>query len=162
MKKPRWEEPITDQPGDGLTALVRVVEEMRHEYDEDRAMIEELQIAIAGGAPRRPLVRVYPDWISWVDGWLTVRISRNPKRYRWCRHYAEHPEVADRLEALWHTWEAQWPDPEARLTWFRDGLDHHMAVINADDGPLRECSAIEAEHLLASNLAAQGRTDCEG
>ena len=49
-----------------------------------------------------PRVRVCPDWVGWVDGWLTVRVSRRPQRVRWCRRYAEHPEVADRLEALWH------------------------------------------------------------
>ena len=144
-------EPTTD---DALAALVRVVEEMRLERDEDRALVEELQIALAGGARRTTLVRVYPDWISWVDNWLTVRISRNPKRYRWCHQYAEHPEVADRLEALWHAWEAQWPDPQARLGWFRDGLDHQLAVITAEDGPLRECSAHEQEHVVCRSMSS--------
>jgi hypothetical protein len=92
---------------------------------------------------------VYPDWVSWVDEWLTVRVSRRPQRVRWCHRYAEHPEVADRLEALWHAWEAQRPEPEAQLGWFRDGLDHQLGVITADDGPLRECSAHEHQHVDA-------------
>jgi len=60
---------------------------------------------------------------------------------------------ADRLEALWLAWEAQWPEPEARLGWFRDGLDHQLGVITADDGPLRECSAHEGQHVNAVCLA---------
>jgi hypothetical protein len=136
-----------------LADLVRVVEEMREQRDEDRALLEELQIALA--SPFRAAVppeRVYPDWVTWVEEWLTVRISRRPQRVRWCTHYAEHPEVADRLEALWHAWEAAWPEPVNRLGWFRDGLDHQFAVITADDGPLRECSAHEGQHLTAPTL----------
>jgi hypothetical protein len=96
-----------------------------------------------------------------------VRISRNPKRYRWCHHYAEHPEVADRLEALWHAWEAQWPDPEARLSWFRDGLDHELIIVMNEDGPLRQCSALENIHenhapLRSTQLSASvGITEAE-
>lgn len=141
--------------GDGgpVADLVRVVEEMRAQQDVDRGLIEELQIALAGATRRMPIVRVYPDWISWVDEWLAVRVSRRPQRVRWCHRYAEHPEIADRLEALWHAWEAQWPDPEARLGWLRDGLDHQLGVITADDGPLRECSAHERQHIVACPLA---------
>ena len=133
--------------GDDLAALARVVEDLRRDVDDERALVEELQLALASGA--RPLFRepVYPDWQTWVDQWLTQRISRSPQRFRWCHRYADHPEVADRLEALWHAWEAAWPDPQSRLTWFRDGLDHHFAVIAAEDGPLRSCSAGEGQHV---------------
>ena len=140
------------ESADAVEALVRAIEELRAERDEDRAVIDELQIALAGPIRRRPLAKVYPDWVSWVDEWLTVRVSRRPQRVRWCHRYAEHPEVADRLEALWHAWEAQWPEPEARLGWFRDGLDHQLGVITADDGPLRECSAHEGQHVVAVPL----------
>jgi hypothetical protein len=138
---------------DPVVALVRAVEELRAQRDEDRALIEELQIALASPGRRVPTVKTYPNWVSWVEGWLAVRLSRRPQRVRWCHRYAEHPEVADRLEALWHAWEAQWPDPEARLSWFRDGLDHQLGMITADDGPLRECSAHEAQHVDALTLA---------
>ena len=112
---------------------VRAVEELRAERDEDRAVIDELQIALAGPIRRTPLAKVYPDWVSWVDEWLTVRVSRRPQRVRWCHRYAEHPE--------------------ARLGWFRDGLDHQLGVITADDGPLRECSAHEGQHVVSVSLA---------
>ena len=138
---------------DTLAALVRVVEELRAERDEDRGVLEELQIALTSVVRPPEGTRVYSNWVSWVDEWLTVRVSRRPQRVRWCHRYAEHPEVADRLEALWHAWEAQWPDPAARLAWFREGLDHQLAMITADDGPLRECSAHEGEHLAALTLA---------
>ena len=46
---------------------VRAVEELRAERDEDRAVIDELQIALAGPVRRMPLAKVYPDWVSWVD-----------------------------------------------------------------------------------------------
>ena len=46
---------------------VRAVEELRAERDEDRAVIDELQIALAGPIRRTPLAKVYPDWVSWVD-----------------------------------------------------------------------------------------------
>jgi hypothetical protein len=141
--------------GDALAALARVVEQMREQRDEDRALVEELQIALAAPfppAPSAPSERVYPDWVTWVEEWLTVRVSRRPQRVRWCTRYAEHPEVADRLEALWHAWETAWPQPVNRLGWFRDGLDHQLAVITADDGPLRECSAHEGQHITAATL----------
>jgi hypothetical protein len=63
------------------------------------------------------------------------------------------PEVADRLEALWHAWETVWPNPGQRIAWFPDGLDHQLAVMTADDGPLRECSAMEDQHFLPRTLA---------
>ena len=134
------------QLADEVEALARTVDELRRDLDDERGLVEELQLALTAGA--RPLFHepVYADWQTWVDEWLTTRVSRSPHRFRWCHQYADHPEVADRLEALWHTWEAAWPDPQARLTWFRDGLDHHLAVISAEDGPLRSCSASENQH----------------
>lgn len=149
---------MTEQPQPGaLEELVRAVERLRAERDDDRALLEELQTAIAAlmARKRRPPT-VYPDWQMWVSDWLAPRISRHPHRARWCHQYAEHPEVADRLEALWHAWEALWPEPATRVTWYRDGLDHQLAVITAEDGPLRECSAHEHQHLAAANLAELG------
>jgi hypothetical protein len=138
--------------------LVRVVEQLRIERDEDRALIDELLAELAHQGMRKPRQPpVFENWQQWVDEWLVVRVSRHPHRYRWCHSYAEHAEVADRLEALWHAWEAQWPDPLGRLTWFRDGLDHHLAVITAEDGPLRGCSALEGEHAaIATGLNPSG------
>ncbi len=130
-----------------LAVVAGEVDRLRADRDEDRALVDEL---IAQGARcgigAVPVATVHPTWTDWVDEWLVPRISRSPHRYRWCHRYADHPEVADRLQALWHAWEAQWPDPLARQTWFRDGLDHHWPIITAEDGPLRECSAREGIH----------------
>lgn len=144
-------------PDDDLTAaladLVRVVEELRVDRDEDRALIDELLAELAQQGVRKPKgPRVYETWQAWVDEWLTARVSRHPHRYRWCHQYADHPEVADRLEALWHAWEADWPEPRKRLDWLRDGLDHQLGVITAEDGPMRGCSAIEGVHSSPSAL----------
>jgi Domain of unknown function (DUF4913) len=136
----------------------------RLDVDEDRAFIDQLRIDLAAtaaatataptaGGATKPDAREYDTWQAWVDGWLTTRISRHPHRARWCHRYVEHPEVAERLEALWHAWQAQWPQPLARLSWWRDGLDPQLAVITAEDGPLRECSAFEREHVCAPVLA---------
>lgn len=146
---------MTEQvDADAFEELVRVVEQLRAERDYDHALIEELQATVAAltHGRRGRAGSVYPDWQTWVDEWLTQRVSRHPHRYRWCHQYAEHLEVADRLEALWHSWELLWPDPSARLTWYRDGLDHQLAVITADDGPLRECSSYEDEHARVNAL----------
>jgi hypothetical protein len=131
---------------DPVAALVAVVERLRRERDEDRAVID--QLTTEKGEDRRGsgLPPLYETWTDWVDDWLTPRISRSPHRHRWCRDYIDHPEVADRLEALWYSWETHWPDPLARLGWFRDGLDHHLPAITAEDGPLRSCSALENVH----------------
>lgn len=138
---------------DAVARLVRVVENLRADRDEDRALIDELLAELAHQGLRKPKQPpVYETWQHWVDEWLTVRISRHPHRYRWCHRYAEHREVADRLEALWHAWEAKWPDPLERLTWLRDGLDHQLPVITAEDGPLRECASAEHEHVLPGTL----------
>lgn len=138
--------PDADWAG-ALLALAQEVERLRAERDADRTLIDEL---ISEAALRRacasPATTVHPTWTDWVDRWLVPRISRSPHRHRWCHRYADHPEVADRLESLWHAWEAQWPDPLARVTWFRDGLDHHWQLITAEEGPLRECSAREDVH----------------
>jgi hypothetical protein len=129
-----------------LAVLAGEVDRLRADRDEDRALVDELIAEAAQrGAGANPAT-VHPTWTDWVDQWLVPRISLSPHRHRWCHHYADHPEVADRLEALWHAWEALWPDPLARLTWFRDGLDHHWPLITAEDGPLRECSARENVH----------------
>jgi Domain of unknown function (DUF4913) len=131
---------------DALAAVVRVVEQLRSDVDEHTVLLE-------GGRAfaERPDVdaaapRAFGTWQEWVDEWLVPHVSRDPNRYRWCRRYADHPEVAMRLEALWHAWEASWPRPEQRLAWLRDGLDHQLAVITSEDGPLRACSAWEHEH----------------
>jgi hypothetical protein len=42
---------------DPVEELVRAIEELRAERDEDRAIIEELQIALAGPTRRMPLRR---------------------------------------------------------------------------------------------------------
>lgn len=141
--------------------LVRVVEQLRAERDYDHALIEELRETVGALMPSTAGGKgpVYSDWRTWVDEWLAVRISRHPHRYRWCHRYAEHPEVADRLEALWHSWELLWPEPTARAGWFRDALDHHLVVISSEDGPLRECSAFESVHVTAANWAGSRSTD---
>jgi len=144
---------MTPDDGERLHALTLAVEDLRAQRELDRSRLDEVEISLAAG--RSAIERtdsVYPDWISWVEEWLAVRISRRQQRIRWCRRYTEHPEVADRLEALWYAWEAQWPDPELRITWFRDGLDHQLAVITAEDGPLRECSAHENAHARPPTL----------
>lgn len=146
---------MDDDGFDPLVDVVRVVEQLRLDVDEDRALIDQLRADVAAAAPGggvKPGKRVYDTWESWVDDWLVARISRHPHRYRWCHRYADHPEVAMRLEALWHAWEAQWPQPLMRLAWLRDGLDHQLAVITSDDGPLRECSAWEVEHVDAAGI----------
>lgn len=136
-----------------VAALARVVEELRADRDDDRALIDELLAELAQQGVRKPKTpSVYQTWQAWVDEWLTTRISRSPHRHRWCERYAEHPEVADRLEALWHAWEDAWPDPLRRLTWFRDALDHHLEVVTAEDGPLRQCSAQERCHVVPAPL----------
>lgn len=136
-----------------IRALTLAVEDLRAAREQDRADLDHLQITLAAGLPAPSgQATVYPDWISWVEEWLAVRISRSRQRIRWCLHYAEHPEVADRLEALWYAWETQWPERELRVVWFRDALDHHLAVITAEDGPLRECSAHENVHTVPPAL----------
>ena len=119
-----------------IEALVGEVEQLRKDRDADRVVLDDLLAELARrGLAAPPAETVYPTWTDWVDHWLIPRISRSPHRYRWCHHYADHPEVADRLEALWHTWETQWPEPASRLAWYRDGLDHHWPLITAGDGP---------------------------
>jgi hypothetical protein len=147
------EEVVSEQ----IRNLTLAVEGLRAAHEEDRILIEQLQIATLASDPRAPVVArdtTYPDWTTWVDEWLATRISRRLQRVRWCLQYVEHPEVADRLEALWHTWETQWPEPEMRLAWFRDGFDHQFAVITAEDGPLRECSAFERVHRLPPSIGS--------
>jgi hypothetical protein len=79
-------------------------------------------------------------------------VSRHPRRYRWCHAYADHAEVAVRLEALWLAWEEQWPQAGQRLAWLRDGLDAQLNVIMSEDGPLREYSGFERELVDAAAL----------
>lgn len=134
-----------------LAGLAEQVAALRADRDEDRALLEDLLAELARHRIRPPVTEtVYATWTDWVDAWLAPRISRSPHRYRWCHHYADHPEIADRLETLWRTWEDHWPDPHTRLTWYRDGLDHHWPLITADDGPLRSCSAQEGVHQVSS------------
>ena len=139
---------------DAFRELVLVVEQLRLDVDEDHSLLEELRSGLVAGEVK-PGLRVYETWEAWVGDWLVTRVSRHPHRYRWCHQYAEHPEVAMRLEAVWHAWEAQWPQPLLRLGWLRDGLDHQLSVITAEDGPLRECSAWEGEHVVTATLSRQ-------
>jgi len=90
---------------DALESLVRGVEQLRAERDYDHALIEELQGVVAGlsDRKRRRPCGVYPVWQAWVAKWLTPQVSRHRHRMRCCHQHAEHPEVAGRLEALWHS-----------------------------------------------------------
>jgi hypothetical protein len=137
-----------------LASAVREIERLRAEADETRARLDSLQLDVvevvehvAGLGEKSKLTYVHADWQSWVTQWLGSRISRG-QNYKWCHQFDEHPEVAERLEALWHAWEVTWPKPAARIDWLRDGLDHQLAVISAADGPLRLCSAHERQHCV--------------
>lgn len=143
--------PPAGQPAgrvDALLADLRAdLDQLRAHHDQHRALLDELLDELARHAlPATATGTVHATWTEWVDHWLVPRTDRSPHHHRWCHHYADHPDVADRLETLWHTWETHWPNPQTRLVWYRDALDHHWPIITADNGPLRSCSAHENVH----------------
>lgn len=58
---------------------------------------------------------------------------------RWAAQWWKYPEAIARLEALWRSWEHLRLDGAiGSSVWWRDHLDHHMAVLMSVDGPFAE------------------------
>ena len=69
------------------------------------------------------------------------------KEPRWCARWWEHPEAVSRLEALWEAFESARRDPApAMSSWWRDHVDHHMAVLTGPYGPFERCHHLTGEH----------------
>lgn len=59
----------------------------------------------------------------------------------WAGRWWEHPEAVIRLEALWRSWEHLRLDAATGMSvWWRDHVDHHMAVLIDPDGPFSQAT----------------------
>lgn len=113
--------------------------------------------ADGGGEPLRPAgpdeatgkevegpAPVYTDAYEFAVDFLGSTVSRlisaqTGVGLRWDRQWWRYPEVRFRMELMWRTWEVANadPDPAAMESWTRVVMDHHLAVILSETGPMR-------------------------
>ena len=77
----------------------------------------------------------------WVDEVFARLAARH--QARWCPRWAGHLEAVDRLQLMWHTWEAAHTEPAnwaARDEWTRLILDHHTGWLLDREGPFAGCT----------------------
>jgi len=94
----------------------------------------------AEGADKPPLI--YAALPAFVTEQLAplYRRNLNSQDRTWCAEWWRHAEAVSRLEALWRAWEHLRLDPALGMSvWFRDHLDHHMAVLLDAEGPFKGC-----------------------
>ena len=101
-----------------------------------------LGLAAGGNGADEPPQLIYPTLVDFVTLQLAplyVRSFSGQER-TWCPEWWRHAEAISRLEALWRSWEHLRMDPAMGMSvWFRDHLDHHMAVLLDADGPFKGC-----------------------
>ena len=90
-----------------------------------------------GGAPG-PYCTSLEEWVTSV--FCPTFARRSTPTFRWCGEWWRHSEAISRLEALWRSWEALRLDPlYGMATWYRDHLDHQLAILTAAAGPFADC-----------------------
>ena len=95
----------------------------------------------ADGADEPPPL-IYATLEAFVTEQLAplYRRNLNSQDRTWCAQWWLHAEAISRLEALWRAWEHLRLDPALGMSvWFRDHLDHHMAVLLDAEGPFKGC-----------------------
>ena len=77
----------------------------------------------------------FADWLLE----MYARQADSPQR-SWCPEWWRHAEVIVRMDAMWRSFEQLRQEAGTGLSvWLRDHVDHHMAIILSDDGPLARC-----------------------
>lgn len=91
---------------------------------------------------------LYPDLATFVHEQLIPAYRRRLSSGRvWCRQWWKHPEAMARLDALWMAFEHLRHDTGTGMSiWWRDHVDHHMAVLLDPDGPMKGCDAERGIH----------------
>jgi hypothetical protein len=110
--------------------MIDVDVDLEDEWEPERA-------GALHGADEPPEL-VYPTVLAFVTEQLVpmYRRSLSSQERTWCAEWWRHSEAVSRLEALWRSWEHLRLDAAMGMSvWFRDHLDHHMAVLLDADGP---------------------------
>jgi len=88
---------------------------------------------------------MFYDWVQ--ERFARVEVTGGSQRVTWCPEWWLHPEVVDRLSALWTAHigaEAELEDgnnPAAMSDWWLRHWDVHRAVIfDQENGPFRSCN----------------------
>ncbi len=93
----------------------------------------------SGGGPFAPVYGGVEEWV--VDYFAPMFTRPTTPAIRWCARWWDHAEAISRLEALWRSWEAHRLDPlRGMAIWYRDFLDHQLAVLTAAAGPFAQCT----------------------
>jgi hypothetical protein len=84
--------------------------------------------------------------IRWYDTVLRRIINRRwSASYVWCPQWWRHPEVVERVEALWLAWSALVGDEDdatGTSVWWVQHLDPHLSILtNSDFGPMANCKS---------------------
>ena len=124
-----------------LTAAIRARLQNAELPDVDVDELAELAVAAALDGQQPPQPEFASLW-DFVSQWLLPtyrRISDHPN-FAWGPQWWRHPEVVVRLDALWRSWEHLRLEPGTGMSvWLKDHLDHHMAILLSQDGPMHRC-----------------------
>ncbi|WP_051158435.1 DUF4913 domain-containing protein [Nocardia carnea] len=105
----------------------------------------EAQLArLAAEAAQSAAPRRFAHVGEWVDEYLSYAYWRDVEGIgdsdlRWCAHWGEHPEAAERLGPLFQRYLELSGTPEGMLSWWEDA-DHAMTKLMAKNGPFSRCS----------------------
>jgi len=106
---------------------------------------------------------LFYDWV--IERFSRVEVAGQGQRAVWCPEWWLHPEVVDRLQALWSAQiaaeaaleggeEGESGNPAAMSDWWLRHWDPHRAVIfDKENGPFRSCN------LQKGHLHDASRTD---
>ncbi|EYT63961.1 hypothetical protein H489_0109825 [Curtobacterium flaccumfaciens UCD-AKU] len=101
------------------------------------------------GAPEEggnPFQSMFYDWVQ--ERFARVEVTGSAQRATWCPEWWKHPEVIDRLQALWTAYiaaEAEQEDENGNMAalsdwWIRHWDPHRAVLFDAATGPFRDCS----------------------
>lgn len=84
----------------------------------------------------------YPNTATWVSEWLCPTMEREITRsVAWCPMWWDHPEAAERLDALWEAWElGRLGGGTWKSAWWVQHADRHLSrLCHPDTGPFGHC-----------------------
>lgn len=95
-------------------------------HDEDDGCWHVAVRFLADGPPP-----AFLDEVDWFEGWLAPVVRRQLKAGTyWCARWRDHPEAAERLQALWEAWEAARAEGgNAMSYWWTVHFDAHWGVL---------------------------------
>ncbi|RJQ66192.1 DUF4913 domain-containing protein [Pseudonocardiaceae bacterium YIM PH 21723] len=113
-------------------------------YDAATALHEALVIRPEQVSPQAPTLEVLHAWVGLLIAPMACASAAAGRRRgpRWCRRWWEHPDAAERLEAIYRTYQRlRVEEDDTWLSVFiRDHRDPHLRELTDPYGPFQFCT----------------------